>query len=199
MKINWRQDWVVFLGLAVFIVTALLALAQPYGIIPAYLQTGGQGRSSHWIVVAYVTSIAPIFCLSIVNILILSVVQIARVQREYQSTNTLPIGLSFLAIILAGYSSLPLLWIGYEPITSIETPNSKYHLGMRTAIDGDYFWIVSKCDRWNFDCEYRGITGVVNEEKLWPENARLEYNKNTGVLLIRTTERAIPVDGFGKI
>jgi hypothetical protein len=93
MKTNWQQDWTVFLGITIFIVTALLALAQPYGIIPAYLQTGGQGRSSH--------------------------------------------------------------------------------------------------------C--RGITGVVNKEKLRPENARLEYNKNTGVLLIRTTERAIPVDSFGKI
>ncbi len=189
----------MLLSITVFVLTILLALATPHGIIPAHLQTGGQGRSIHWIVVAYIKLIAPIFYLSVFTTLILFVAQIIRSQSDHRTTTTLAVWLSLLAIVLAGYSSLSLFAIGYEPLNGIETPDSKYHLGMRTAMDGDYFWIISKCDRWNFACEYRGITNVITAEKSQPGNTRLEYDKNTGVLLIRTTERVIPVDSFGKI
>jgi hypothetical protein len=198
MAKRWLKDWTLLIGGTTFILAGLLALAMPYGIIPANLQTDGYSRSIHWVVVAYIRLSAPILGLSIIASVILFAATVVRIENKerWAITALLAFWLSLLAIVLSMYGIFPLLLIGYEPITSFETIDFKYHLGIKTAFDGDYFWVVSKCDRWNISCEYRGITSVEQEEKSQVENTYLECGRNTNSLTIRTPQRAILATGF---
>jgi hypothetical protein len=198
MAKRWLKDWTLLIGGTVSILAGLLALAMPYGIIPAKLQTDGYSRSIHWVVVAYIRLSAPILVLSIIASAILFAATIVRIENRerWATTALLAFWLSLLAVVLSVYGIFPLLLIGYEPITSLETIDFKYHLGMRTAFDGDYFWVVSKCDRWDISCEYRGITSVEQEEKSQVESTYLECGQNTNLLTIRTPQRAILVADF---
>jgi hypothetical protein len=195
---RWLKDWTLLIGGTVFILAGLLTLAMPYGIIPAHLQTDGYSRSIHWVVVAYIRLSAPILGLSMIACAILFAATIVRIEnRERWATIALlAFWLSLLAVVLSVYSISPLLFVGYEPIASLETIDFKYHLGMRTAFDGDYFWVISKCDRWNISCEYRGIISVEEEEKSQMENTYLECGRNINLLTIRTPQRTISATDF---
>jgi hypothetical protein len=196
-----KKDWTLVVGGSVFILAGLFALAMPHAMIPAYLQTGGYEIAIHWVIVAYVRLVEPTFLLTIITCMILfAAIFVRAAKKKRWVTPLLAFGLSVLAVVMSVDSSLSRIGVGYKPISSLKTIDSNYHLGINyMGSDSTKFWVVSKCDRWNFLCEYRGITEVkpFDEDDLFSgKNAHLEYDQNKRLLLIRTLGRSIPARGF---
>ena len=68
--------------------------------------------------------------------------------------------LSVVAWMMTFLSIFPHFFVGYEHLMSRKINHNQFILGLRTAMDGDNFYIVGKCDRWLFRCEAYALTDV---------------------------------------
>jgi hypothetical protein len=102
-------------------------------------------------------------------------------------------GVTSLALLWASVSTLPQLFVGYEHLKSTTRDAEDYHLGIRTALDGDFFFVVTRCPHRQLRCAAYGVTGVEPAEREDLSNARLATGNTPQSLVILTASRTIPV------
>ncbi|GIV95784.1 MAG: hypothetical protein KatS3mg057_0441 [Herpetosiphonaceae bacterium] len=190
-----KQDWTIMLGLGAVIVAGMLAIARAFGEIPASLQSGQHASTHYWAVLAYAYLALPSTAIILLNGIILIIVWTRRHRhKNHRRTTSIAVALSILALLWAGYHTLPQLFISYRHLTSIATGSGRYYLGIREAIDGDSFFMISLCKRGGLKCESYGVSFVEYAERAHLQDIRLDIDAATNTLYIRTPIRSIPIE-----
>jgi hypothetical protein len=188
------KDWTLVLGGGTLILASGLAIVKLFGEGPAHLQSGQHTRSLYWAVLAYAYVALPATGVILLAWASLFVVWLARLTRKTPSRNALvAAGVSSLALLWASASTLPQLFVGYRHLATVTEDSRQYHLGVRTALDGDDFYVVSACRRGNPMCEAYASVSVDYTEKACLRSVRLETGTTAAALYIRTDTRLIPV------
>ncbi len=85
----------------------------------------------------------------------------------------------------------PQLFVGYEHLKSATAGGQDYHLGIRTALDGDYFFVLTRCSHWR-RCTAYGVAPVNVTERRDLSSVRLAIEDAPGSVVIQTASRTIP-------
>ncbi|MEQ1574489.1 MAG: hypothetical protein ABL993_09615 [Vicinamibacterales bacterium] len=188
------RAWPVWLGLGMLVVAGGLALAKHFGEGPAHLQSGGQVRTLYAAALAYAYGAVPVTGVALGVWVLLGVVWTRRLraQRDHK-TALAAVGVASAALLWVGWSTLPQLFVGYQHLMSTAHDGDRYQLGVRTALDGDDFFIVSRCPRGQVFCEAHGIAPVEPAERGDWSRIQLQPENATHTLSIHTPTRVIPV------
>ncbi|MEG3961033.1 MULTISPECIES: hypothetical protein [unclassified Microcoleus] len=102
----------------------------------------------------------PLTGIILLVVLILMVVPLYEATNKTNSSTTwAAIGLSVLALAIAVFSLFS-QFVGYQHLTSGQFDGYRYNLGLRTAMDGDNFYIIGKCDRLGIRCDCYAVSSV---------------------------------------
>jgi hypothetical protein len=188
------RDRTLMLSLGLLLLASGLALAKSLGEGLAHLQTGSQIRTFYAAVVAYEYGALPATGLIFLGWVFLVAVGFRRFrQPAVRRTALVAVGLTSLALLWAGLSTLPQLLVGYSHLSSVSTDADDYHLGVRTALDGDFFFILSQCPHGQLRCTAYGVAGVKPDEHDALSDSRLTMGDTDETLTIQTATRRIPV------
>ena len=189
-----KPNWMFWLSLGSLLLAGGLALAKYFGAGPGQLVSGGHIRIPYIAVLAYTYGALPVTAVVLLICILLSSVWVWQLlQRVAGKTAFVGVSLAMFALLWSGWSTMPRFFVGYQHLTSLSLGADVYHLGMRTAFDGDYFFVVSKCPRGQLNCDAYGIAPIEQAERADPAAIRLEAEGATGILRIQTPARAIPV------
>jgi hypothetical protein len=188
------KDRTVRLSLALLLLAGGVALAKALGGGPAHLQTG-EIQTFYVAVLAYEYAAVPVTCLIFLAWVFLVVAAIRRFRQPAAAARRIPLvalGVTSLALLTAGFSTLQQLFVGYRHLESVTTGADDYHLGVRTALDGDFFFVVTECPHGQQRCTAYGVAAVNVDEHAEVPNARLTVDSTAQTLLIQTASRTIP-------
>jgi hypothetical protein len=187
------KNWTVGFSLLLLLLAGGLALAKALGGGPAHLQTG-HIRTIYAAVLAYEYGAVPVTALIFLAWVFLVAVGIGRFrQPAVRRTPLVAAGVTSLALLWAGLSTLPQLLVGYSHLNSVTAGEDDYHLGVRTALDGDFFFVLSQCPHGQLRCTAYGVAPVAADERDGLSQARLTVDNTTHALAIQTAARTIPL------
>jgi hypothetical protein len=188
------KDRTLSLSLGLLLLAGGLALAKGLGQGPAHLQAGHQIRTIYVAVLAYEYAALPITGSIFLAWVLLVAVGLRHLrQPPGRQTAFIAGGVTSLALLWAGLSTLPQLFVGYEHLKSMPIGAEDYHLGIRTALDGDFYFVVSQCPRRQLRCAAYGVTAIDVTERADLSHVRLAIGNTTRALVIQTPSRTIPV------
>lgn len=187
-------EWTPWLSLGSLLMAGGLALAKHFGEGPSQLVSGGHIRVFYVAVLAYNYGTIPVTALTLLAWLLLTVVGIGRLrQRTGWKTALAAVSVATFALLWAGWSTLPKFFANYQHLTSTTFGADDYHLGVRMALDGDDYFVVSKCPHGGLSCDAYRIAPVDQADKRNLAAVRLETEEATDTLSIHTPTRVIPV------
>ena len=187
------RDYTLPPSLGLLLLAGGLALAKSLGEGPADLQAGSRIRTVYMAVLAYEYAALPITAAIFLAWVLLVVIGLRRRRRRRSWRIALMAwSVASLALLWAGRSTFRQLFVGYEHLTSLTIGAEDYHLGVRTAMDGDFFFVVTQCPQRQLHCTAYGVAAVDAAEFADLSHARLALDTNQA-LVIETTSRAIPV------
>jgi hypothetical protein len=187
------KAWTLGLSLVPLLLAGGLALAKVFGEGPADLQTGHHISTVYPAVLAYEYAALPITGAIFLAWVLLVANALGRLrQPQGRRTALVAVGVTSVALLWAGLSTLPQLFVGYTHLTGVTTGPHNYHLGIRTALDGDFFFVVSQCPHGQFRCIAYGVTSVDQDERSDLSKVRLTIGKTAQALVIETASRTIP-------
>ena len=187
------KDRTLSLSLGLLLLASGLALAKGLGQGPAHLQAGHQIHTFYAAVLAYEYAALPITGSIFLAWVLLVAVGLKRLrQPPGRQTALIAGGVTSLALLWAGLSTLPQLFVGYEHLKSMTMGAEDYYLGIRTAMDGDFYFVVTQCPHRQLRCVAYGVTAVDPAERADLSHVRLAID-TTQALVIQTASRTIPV------
>jgi hypothetical protein len=187
------RDWRIWLSLGMLALAGGLAIAKYFGEALAGLQTGGHAHTLYPAALVYAYGAGPIAMVAVGVCSLLGWVWVTRLRtRTSNARASAAVAIASVALIWIGWSALPRLFVGYEHVTSTARGGAEYQLGVRTALDGDDFFVVSLCPGGQMFCEAYGIAPVGLDERDDWSRIRLEFAMNDA-LTILTPVREIPV------
>jgi hypothetical protein len=188
------SDWTLSLALGLVVLAGGLAVAKAFGEGPANLQRGSHTRTAYVAVLTYEYGAFPFTVLLLLASVLITVVALRRLRQPTgQRTAWVALGATSLALLWAGWNTLPQLFVGYQHLASVTVGAEQYQLGLRTALDGDDYFVVSRCQQWLLNCDAYGVAPIAPEERSALDQVRLEPEPVTKTLAIRTAARSIPV------
>ncbi len=189
-----HRTWPVWCSLGMLALAIGLAVARHFGEGPMHLQTGGQVRTHYAAALAYAYGAVPLTAVALGVWALLGVVWANRRRTQADHASALAaVGVASVAVLWLAWSTLPHLFVGYQHVASIAHDGDRYQLGVRTALDGDDFLIVSRCRRGQVFCEAHGIAPVEPAERDAWSRIQLQAESETSTLSIRTPTRVIPI------
>jgi hypothetical protein len=190
---TFRKDWAPRLGAVLLLLAGGLAVAKALGDGPANLQRGHQTSTSYAAVLAYEYAAVPITGAIVVAWALLVSVGLRRLRRRLAPRTALvAVGVASVALVWAGLSAFPQLFVGYEHLTSVTTAGEKYHLGIRTALDGDFYFVVTRCPHQQHRCTAYGVAPVDIDDRDDVSRVRLTVEDTGQGVVIQTANRDIP-------
>lgn len=204
-KNRWK-NWKMLLGIGVLVLAVLISISGFLGGEPANLQGDLENDRPidkitvfYWAVLFYNHGGMPLTGIILLVVLVLMVVPLYEATKKTNSSTTwAAIGLSVLALAIAVFCLFSQLFVGYDHLASAEFDGYRYNLGLRTAIDGDNFYIIGKCDRFGIRCDCYAVSPFEpsdNSDDSY-ENSRtlsLERDAKTKIIYIKTENRKIPI------
>lgn len=195
------KDWTVFLGVGTLLLAGLIVISWALGGEFVDLQTYNPPVTVlfYWACI-FNEYLAPlltgIVLLSTVVLLWVWTMQLAR--RIQRWPIKAAVGLSFLAaslltLVLVAASLMGQLLVGYTHLSSAESDRYTYRLGVRTAMDGDNFYVVCQCGRLGLCCDCRGVASASDPYETWA-SAKLERDALSNSIHIKVGERIIPIE-----
>jgi hypothetical protein len=186
------RDWRLLLSLSFVVLAAGLAVVKWLGQGPAHLQSG-HISTFYVAVLAYEYAALPITALISLAWLLLVMTWLWRLRQPvHWQTAVVPIAVTTAALLWAAVSTLPQLFVGYEHLKTATVGGEDYHLGVRTALDGDLYFVVSRCPHRQLRCDAYGVAAVDATE--WSDLSEVELAGDTSQgLVIQTVSRTIPV------
>jgi hypothetical protein len=171
-----------------------LAAARALGEGLLHLQTGSQVRTMYAATLAYAYGSLPATATALGVLVLLGVAWSDRLRAQANHTAArAAVGVALVAVTWVVWNAWPRAFVGYQHLLSVMHAGDEYRLGVRTALDGDDFFVVSRCPRGQMFCEARGIAAVeAAERNSWPQ-IRLLPGNPTSALAIHTPTRVIPV------
>lgn len=192
-NVGSSRVWPTWLGAGMLAVAGGLAVAKHFGEALAHLQTGSHARTVYPAGLVYAYGAVPMAALAAGVCACLGWrAVIGRRQQIGDAGAVRAFAMSCLALGWIGWSALPRVFVGYEHVARATSAVAEYQLGVRTALDGDDFYVVTACAGGRVGCEAYGIAPVAWDEKGASGRIRLEID-SAGALTIRTPVRAIPV------
>jgi hypothetical protein len=186
------KDRTLSLSLGLLLLSGGLALAKGLGQGLADLQAGHQIRTFYVAVLAYEYAALPITGSIFLAWVLLVAVGLRRLhQPRGRQTALIAGGVTSLALLWAGLSTFPQLFVGYEHLKSMTMGAEDYYLGIRTALDGDFFFVVTQCPHRQLRCAAYGVAAVDAAERADLSHVRLATD-TTQALVIQTASRTIP-------
>lgn len=189
-----ERHWPLWLSLGMLLMAGGLAAARALGEGPLHLQTGSQVRTVYAATLAYAYGALPATAIALGVLVLLGVTWGNRLRaRANHTTARAAVGVALVAVACVAWSALPRAFIGYQHLGSVTHGSDDYRLGVRTALDGDDFFVVSRCPREQTYCEAHGIAAVQAAERGSLSQIRLLRGNATSALAIHTPTRVIPV------
>ncbi len=186
-----KRLWPLCLSLALLLMAGGLAVAKALGEGPLHLQTGVQVRTVYAATLAYAYGALPATAIALGALALLAVAWLRA--RSRHTAAHVAVGLALVAVGWVVWSAWPRMLIGYQHLQSVVEAGDEYRLGVRTALDGDDFYVVSRCPHGQSSCEAHGIAAVRAEERNHLPQIRLVRDVATSALAIHTPTRVIPV------
>jgi hypothetical protein len=188
------KDRTLSVSLGVLLLAGGLALAKGLGQGLAHLQASPyQITTFYAAVLVYEYAALPITGAIFLAWVVLVAIGLRRLRQPQGWRNALiAVGVTSLALLWAGLSTLPQLFVGYGHLNSMTMGADDYHLGIRTALDGDFFFVVTRCPHRQLRCAAYGATAVNVAERDDLSHVRLALD-STQALVIQTPSRTIPV------
>ena len=192
-RVGPSRPWPIWLGAGMLAVAGGLAIARHFGGALAHLQTGSHARTVYAAGLIYAYGAVPTAVLAVGVAACLGWRSVAGRRTPAGDAGALrAFAMSCLALAWIGWSALPRVFVGYEHVARATGAGAEYQLGVRTALDGDDFFVVSACPGGRAACEAYGIAPVAWDEKGQWSRIRLEIDRD-GALTIRTPARTTPV------
>lgn len=202
-KTGW-ENWKLWLSIGAMVLAVSICISGFLGQEPARLQGSlANYRPSdkitvfYWAVLFYNASLQLTGIILLLALILMVVLNYEETQKKNSSTTWAAITLSVLALAISVFSMFPNLFVGYEHVTSAEFDGYRYNLGLRTAMDGDYFYVIGKCDRLGIRCDCYAVDPVDYEDYNSQENLsrtlRLQQDAKTKIIYIKTKHRNIPI------
>jgi hypothetical protein len=186
--------WPVWLGLALLCVASGLAFAKHFGEGPAHVQTGTQVRTLYAATLVHEYLAIPVAAAALGVSVLLALVAVRRLRARRDHKNAMAAAaMACVAPLWVGWSTLPQLFVGYRHLMSTVHGRDRCQLGVRTALDGDDFFVVSRCPSGQLFCEAYGIASVEPAERSDWNHIQLQPGDASNTLSIRTPTRVIPV------
>ena len=181
----------MWLSLGLVLMAGGLAVARALGEGPLHLQTGVHVRTVYAATLAYAYGALPAAAIALAALILLGVAWL-RAQVNHTAARA-AVGLALVAVAWVVWTALPVAFVGYQHLLSVMHAGDEYRLGVRTALDGDDFFVVSRCPRGQAFCEAHGIAAVDAAERgSWSQIRPLQGDA-TIALAIHTPTRVIPV------
>jgi hypothetical protein len=189
-----RMEWTFWFSLGSLLMTGGLALAKHFGDGPTQLTSGQHIRTFYVAVLAYTYGAFPVTALALMACALLAAVWILRLRQATGRKRALAaVSVALVALLWASWSTLPLVFVGYQHLTSTVLGADSYHLGVRKALDGDDYFVISKCLRGQLSCDAYGIALVEQADRTNLAAVRLETQGASNALSIHTATQTIPV------
>ena len=196
---NWRMS----LSIGAMVLAVLISISGFFGGEPANLQGDLENDRPidkitvfYWAVLFYYHARVPLAGIILLVVLILMVVLLYEATNKTNSSTTwAAIGLSVLALAIAVFSLFLPLLVGYHHLTSGQFDGYRYNLGLRTAMDGDNFYIIGKCDRFGIRCDCYAVSYVqyLDYDQTLLQTPSLVQDAKTKIIYIKTKGRTIPI------
>lgn len=187
------RDWTPLLGLVLLLLAGGLAVAKAWGQGPANLQTGSSVSTFYPAVLAYEYAAFPITGALLLAWVVLVALWLKHLRQPLRRrTASVAVAMTTVALLWSGLSTLQQLLIGYTHVETLTTGARDYHLGIRTALDGDYFFIVSQCPHEQRRCTAYGVAPVAPDERADFSRFTLTIGSAPDALVIQTPSRTIP-------
>lgn len=186
-----RRPWPLWLSLGLLLMAGGLAVARALGEGPLHLQTGVQVRTVYAATLAYAYGALPATAIALVALILLGLAWLRA--RANNTAARSAVGVALVAVAWVVWTALPRAFVGYQHLLSVTHADDDYRLGVRTALDGDDFFVVSRCPRGQTFCEAHGIAAVQAAERGSWSQIRLLPGNATSALAIHTPTRVIPV------
>jgi len=177
-----RDRFTLSLRLGCLILTGLLFVSNPFSTVDSCRKT-----FYHWAFVFHKSLPIPLFFLSGAVFC-----EIFLAPKKSKALQRLNFSLAFFALSLAIWSYFPSVFVTFRSIMAPKIKNSVYRLYLKTAMDGDSFYFIAKCDPWGFQCENYGSSPT---PIAWPDEKLLglEHDSKTDELFIKTEKEAVLV------
>ena len=198
------RNWRMLLGIGALVLAVLISISRFLGEEPANLQGDLENDRPidkiavfYWAVLFYYYARIPLAGIILLVVLILMVVLLYEATKKTSSSTTwAAIRLSVLALAIAVFSLFSP--IGYKHLTSGQFDGYTYNLGLRTAMDGDNFYIIGKCDRFGIRCDCYAFSSVesldyVDYDQTLLQTPSLLQDAKTKIIYIKTKGRTIPI------
>jgi hypothetical protein len=189
---NLDKNWPLKLGFSALILAGLIAVSAEFGGGLSHLQTGGQSIAVfYWASLFYETAAIPltgVLLLITVTLVIVSIVQSAQGQTRRAMGGVFAVFLAMIAIVLAVFSVLPNLLVGYTHLDSTEFNGRRYNLGVKISFDGDFSYIVGACDRLGIRCNCCAVSSAASYG--W-QDAKFARSTEMNTLLIKGSDGTI--------
>lgn len=187
----------VWVSIGLLLLAGALALAKALGEGPAHLQSAGQVTVVYAAARTYQYAAFPVTAGMLLMWALVAKAAASGIRQTLRRRASLvALGLSSVAVVWAGLSTLPQLFVGYEHVAGVTVGADDYHVGVRTALDGDDFYIVSVCPHGQWRCTAYGVAPVGIDERPVASRVRLSADVAGQGVVIVTPARSLPFTPF---